>query len=203
MEVVPGSAQSRYTVSGTTNLPDNTPITVAAIRYFSAAYQTSALNRPTFAVLDYTSTTVNQGKWQVELTLQQQGTDGRGWEAWQMEQSRLGLALQPTETVSFVTSLIAIDPLEPLEQQLAEEGFRLPQGMVRATAEGQRYAEVSQTIALAAPNLSETPPAIPEPHNYGWGDRYKFLQEPPNEIQYERPAERQTNAPPAPSEFLR
>lgn len=203
MEVVPDSDQSRYTVSGTTNLPDDTPITIAAIRYFSADGQTPAQNRPTFTVLDYTSTIVNQGKWQAELTLQQRGTDGRDWEAWQMEQSRLGLALQPTETVSFVTSLMPIDQLVPLEQELAEDGFRLPRGMVRSTAEGQRYAEVSQTIALAAPNVGETAPTIPEPHNYGWGDRYKFLQEPPNETQYERPTERQTNAPATPSEFLR
>lgn len=210
MQVVSGNQSSRYVVSGSTNLPDNTPITVAAIRYFSAenrsanrAGAANPLTQTSFAVLDYASTRVTQGKWQAELTLQQQGIDGRQWEAWQMQQSRLGITLQPDQTVSFVTTLESMDQLVPLEQQLAEKGFRLPRGMVRSTAEGQRYAEVVQTIALAAPNPGDKPPAALEPHNYGWGDRYVLLQEPQNPTRLERPTEPQTNAPPSAGEFLR
>lgn len=211
MAVESGSKRSGYTVSGTTNLPDNTPITVAAIRYFyptsssdSASLQ-STVNPPssTFEILDYASTTVAEGKWQAELTLQQQGTDGKGWEEWQMQQPKLGLTLKPAETVSFVTMLTAEDQLTPLEQQLAEEGFRLPRGIVRTTVEGQRYAEVSQTIALTAPNLGQPAPAALEPENYGWGDRYVLVKEPQNPTRLERPDQPQTNAPPTSLEFLR
>lgn len=211
MAVQPSSERSRYTVSGTTNLPDNTPITVAAIRYFDSASSPAAVNPDrtanpsgsTFAVLDYASTTVNQGKWQAELTLQQQGADGRGWEEWQMQQPKLGLTLKPAATVSFVTTLTAQNQLTPLEEQLAQKGFRLPRGIVRTTAEGQRYAEVIQTLALAPPNPGQSAPAASEPENYGWGDRYVLVKEPQNPTRLERPDQPQTNAPANPSEFLR
>lgn len=209
MEVAPNSDRSRYIVSGNTNLPDNTSITVAAIRYFNTAKNiansadATDSTSATFAVLDYTSTTVKQGKWQAELALNQQGEDGRPWEAWQMQQSKLGLSLQPDETVSFVTTLKSMDQLVPLEQQLAEKGFRLPRGMIRSTTEGQRYAEVSQTIALAPPNPGQKPPSAAEPHNYGWGDRYLLVKEPQNPTRLERPKEPQTTAPPTAPEFLR
>lgn len=209
MTVAPSPERSRYLVSGTTNLPDRTPITVAAIRYFSLGDSSGAASSSdtpseagsTFTVLDYASTTVTQGKWQAELTLQQQGTDGKDWEAWQMQQPRL--ALQPAPTVAFVTTLTAADQLTPLEQQLAQKGFRLPRGMVRTTTEGQRYAEVSQTIALAPPNPNQQAPVALEPHNYGWGDRYVLVQEPQNPTRLERPNQRQTNAPATASEFMR
>lgn len=209
MTVAPSSARNHYLVSGTTNLPDKTSITVAAIRYFSlpdssgAASSSGTRNESdvTFTVLDYRSTTVMQGKWQAELTLQQQNTDGKGWEAWQMQQPRL--ALQPAATVSFVTTLTAADQLTPLEQQLAQKGFRLPRGMVRTTAEGQRYAEVSQTIALAPPNPDQQAAVVPEPHNYGWGDRYVLVKEPQNPTRLERPDQPQTDAPATPLEFMR
>lgn len=211
MAVDSSPERSRYTVSGTTNLPDNTPITVAAIRYFYPAGSSApgspsgAENSPgsTFAILDYASTTVSKGKWQAELILQQQGSDGKGWEEWQMQQPKLGVTLKPAETVSFVTTLTAKDQLTPLEQQLAETGFRLPRGIVRTTTEGQRYAEISQTIALTPPNPGQQAPAASEPENYGWGDRYVLVKEPQNPTRLERPKQPQTDAPARPSEFLR
>ncbi|HEY9643918.1 MAG TPA: hypothetical protein V6C57_25735, partial [Coleofasciculaceae cyanobacterium] len=89
------------------------------------------------------------------------------------------------------------------EQQLAEQGLRLANGTVRSTSEGQRYAQVNQTLAIALPTGETTPPRPQlDEVNYGWGYRYLIPNEPPNPYDLEFPGDRQTNAPPRPEEFL-
>jgi hypothetical protein len=194
-----------YRIAGETNLPDKTQLTIAAVRQLSLKNSAAAnfkLN-PTYSILAYQPVTVTGGKWSTQLNLWQVAPNGKYQETWQLEQTRLGLSLQPAEEVIFLATLTPPDKLSRLEQQLADRGMRLAGGTVLSTPDGQRYAQVNQVIAVALPT-GETSPPIPQADevNYGWGYRYLIPQEPQNPYTLEFPKERQTNAPPQREEFL-
>lgn len=205
-----------YAIAGETRLPENTQITVAAVRYLavdelpadklpvdSLLVNSSQYNpTPTYSILAYQSAKVTKGKWQTQLDLWQVARDGKYQESWQLEQSRLGVSFKPSEKVMFLATLTPADDLSALEQQLAKRGMRLSSGTVRSTSEGQRYAQVNQSLAIALPTGKTAPPTSAEEANFGWGDRYLIPQEPQNPYDLQFPGDRQTNAPPMPGEFL-
>jgi len=194
-----------YTIRGSTNLPENTQISVAAVRYLqleSPDRSAIPLNlNPTYSILAYAPATVRQGEWQTQLNLWRVAADGRYQESWQIEQNQLGLSHQPDETVIFLATLTPIDELSALEQELARRGIRLAQGSVLSTSDGFRYAQVQQALAVDLPTGQTAP--NPEDDNFGWGDRYLIPQEPQNPTNLEFPEERLTDAPANPEELLR
>lgn len=193
-----------YIIRGSTNLPEDTQISVAAVRYLqleSLDRTATPLNpNPTYSILAYAPATVKQGEWQTQLNLWQVAADGNYRESWQIEQNQLGLSLQPDETVIFLATLTPIDELSALEQELAKRGIRLAQGSVLSTSDGFRYAQVQQALAVALPTGQTNP--NPEDDNFGWGDRYLIPQEPQNPTNLEFPEERLTDAPAKPEEAL-
>lgn len=195
-----------YAVSGQANLPDNTPITVAAVRYLQSSDRASAQldDEPTYSILAYQSANVQGGEWNAELNLWQVAPNGRFQEAWQLEQAKLGVSFQPDSQVIFLATLTPAEDLSALEQELARRGIRFSGGTIVSTSEGFRYAQAQEIMAVALPNGATTPPAEkPEDRNGGWGDRYIIPQEPPNRVELELPESRTTNAPPTKDEFLR
>jgi hypothetical protein len=195
-----------YSVSGNTNLPEKTQLSIAAVRYLHLEGKNSSTPdsfnpTPTYSILAYEPAEVKQGQWQTNLNLWRVASDGKYQEIWQIEQNKLGLSLQPDETVVFLATLTPIDELSSLEQELAKRGIRLVQGAVLSTAEGFRYAQVQHALDVALPTGQTTP--NPEDDNFGWGDRYIIPQEPQNPTNLEFPNERLTDAPPKPEELLR
>ncbi|NJO78472.1 MAG: hypothetical protein HC827_08055 [Cyanobacteria bacterium RM1_2_2] len=198
----PGS----YQIAGQTNLPDQTQLTVAALRYL---YPLAAANRklnanPTYTILDYQSAVVQSGKWQTRLNLWQVAADGTFQENWQMEQQGLATRFNPQSEVVFLVSLAPIEQLSTLQQQLASEGQQINRSLLRSTSIGERYAQSQQILAIALPtgNTLAPPPQL-EAENFGWGRRYLLPQEPQNPTKLERPSDRLTTAPARPEEFLR
>ena len=194
-----------YALAGETNLPDRTQLTVMAVRYLAVENPVAGSKPdPTYSILAHQTAQIQHSKWQAELNLWQVAPDGQYQETWQLEQPQLGLSLQPATDVVFLATLTPADKLSHLEPQLALRGMRLSDRTVQTTAEGQRYAQVDQAIAVALPTGKTTPP-LPNPNliNYGWGDRYLMPQEPQNPYDLAFPSIRQTSAPPAADEFLR
>jgi hypothetical protein len=190
-----------YSVSGRANLPENTQISVAAVRYLEPDDRTNVLTmNPTYSILAYQPAAVTQGQWQTNLNLWQVDADGNYQETWQIEQDKLGLSLNPDETVLFLATLTPINELSTLEAELAKRGVRFPRGSILSTSEGFRYAQVQASLAVALPTGQTTP--NPEDDNFGWGDRYLIPQEPQNPTNLEFPTERLTDAPPRPEELL-
>ncbi len=198
-----------YAIAGKTNLPERSQVMVAAIRYLDIANPTAKnFNpKPTYAVLDYQPATVKDGKWQTTLNLWETASDGRFQESWQIDQAQLKLALSPSETVVFLATLAPVDgsdQLQQLENQLAKQRIRLSQALIHGTADGQRYVQMSQTMAIALPTGGTTPlTPRPEDINGGWGNRFLIPLEPQNPIKLEMPKERRTNAPATADEFLK
>jgi hypothetical protein len=200
-----GAMPGIYTIAGETNLPKDTQLTVAALRYLSVEQEFAAQFNPlpTYSILAYQTVKIVDDHWQTQLNLWQVAPDGQYQETWQLEQARLGLAFKPSQDVVFLATLTPADKLSRLEQQLADEGLRLASGTVRSTPEGQRYAQVNQALAIALPTGETTPPRPQlDEVNYGWGYRYLIPNEPQNPYDLEFPGDRKTNAPPRPEEFL-
>lgn len=192
-------------VTGTTNIPDQSRIAVAAIRYLrpNQPAVVSLNPNPTYSILDYQDVKVNKGKWQTTLNLWKIAPNGQFQEVWQLDQSKLGLELEPETEVIFLATVEPTDSLSELEQQLGKQGIKLVSTLVRNTSEGERYLQASQVLPIELPTGQTTPPPPrPGEMNGGWGPRYLLLPEPPNINNYERPTKRRTDEPLSPTEFM-
>jgi hypothetical protein len=205
LRVTPSGRSGVYTVEGSTNLPDASRITVAAIRYLRLEKQRSKSQSPdqTYSILAYQDVKVNKGKWQTTLNLWKVAPNGQFQESWQLEQSKLGLSLEPETEVTFLATVSPTDSLSRLEFLLQKQGIKLASNIVRNTSDGERYVQASQNLPIALPTGQTTPPPQrPEDLNGGWGPRYLLIPEPPNTNNFEQPSKRRTNAPLSPNEFL-
>ncbi len=203
-QTLPLAQPGAYRLSGKTDLPDQTELTILAMRYlYPAAAAAQALNpRPTYSILDYQSAVVEQGSWQTQLNLWQVGADGSFQESWQIDPRQFTVRFAPTEQVIFLVTLAPIDQIVSLQQQLLAKGQMLSNRSIRS-ANGESYVQFHQSQALPLPSGgTERPPQL-EAENFGWGRRYLMPQEPQNPTQLERPTQPQTNAPTRPEEFLR
>lgn len=196
-----------YSVTGETNLPDRSQITVAAIRYFLPANQlvVSSDTKINYSILDRQLVRVEKGKWQATLNLWQVAPDGSFREPWQLALSQIPTSFEPAPDVSFIATF------EP-DGQLAtsqDQKVQIPElkgSLVRFTNEGQPYVKSSQTLRIPLPTGRKTPPRQREEDlNGGWGNRYEIKPQPPLPKTIRPPSIKteQTNAPISPSEFTR
>ena len=205
LRVTPSGRSGVYTVAGSTNLPDKSRITVAAVRYLRSNKPLSPTFTPTltYSILDYQDVKVNEGKWQTTLNLWKTAPDGQFKEAWQLDQSKLGLTFAAEPDVTFLATVDPITSLSRLEQQLEKQGIKLVSSVVRNTTEGEQYVQAIQVLPIGLPTGKTTaPPLRSEDVNGGWGPRYLLIPEPPNTNKFEQPNKRRTNAPLSPSELL-
>lgn len=205
IQVTPSSSPGVYTAVGTTNLPDESRITVAAIRYLQPNKQVVQKLSPsqTFSILAYQDVKVNKGKWQATLNLWKVAPKGEFQEVWQLDQSQLGILQEAQPEVTFLATVSPRDSLSELEQQLQKQGVKLVSHLVRNTVDGERYIQASQVLPISLPTGQTTPPQpVPEDINGGWGNRFLLIPEPPNINNYKKPEQRRTNAPLSPDELL-
>lgn len=172
-QIEPSGRPGVYNLVGSTNLPDNTEVTISAIRYLlPEAVPVVDTNLP-YAILARQTAEVNAGRWQARLNLWQVAPDGRYQEAWQ----RAGLqsGTEASASVTFMATLEPLDQVANLEQQLDAENKRLAGNQVRYTPEGEAYLQTSQSLNLPLPTERTTPPPVRvEDINGGWGDRYRL-----------------------------
>lgn len=205
IQVKPSGRPGVYTVLGNTNLPEESRITVAAIRYLQPHKQRIQNLSPsqTFSILAYQDIKVNKGKWQATLNLWKVSPKGEFQEVWQLEQSQLGISHEAQPEVTFLATVSPRDSLSELEQQLQKQGVKLVSRLVRNTVDGERYIQTSQVLPISLPTGQTTPPQpAPEDINGGWGNRFLLIPEPPNINNYKKPEQRRTNAPLSPDELL-
>lgn len=206
LQVAPAQQPGEYDLTGQADLPDRTEMTVIAVRYLFANDPGSRqLNpAPTYAILDYQSAAIAQGKWQARLNLWQVAPDRRFQESWQLAEARLISQIKPDSTILFLATLAPLDQIDKLETLLQQRGQKLAQGILRGTSQGERYAQIHQALTLPLPTgrSAIAPSPRPEDDNDGWGKRYIIPKEPPNPTQLEAPNDRRTDAPAKVEEFL-
>lgn len=173
---------AKYEITGTTNLPDSSRITVTAVRHLvpASAKDTapssndSNINR---SILDRQNVEVKAGKWQTELNLSRVAADGSYREVWQVDGSNSKLT--PKDKVTFIATF------NPASQWQREDGqnkekpetrVNQPQGkLVNVTNEGEKFVKASKTLSIPLPIAKTVPPrAKPEDINDGWGNRYQL-----------------------------
>jgi hypothetical protein len=204
VNVQAASNSGTYNVSGTTNLPTQSPITVAAIRSLRPANQQLQDDASaTYSILDRQRVEVNQGKWQATLNLVQVAPDGRLKEAWQLGSPAVE-TLTPSPEVSFVA---IFDPTgQNFKSKQAVNIQDIRGNLVRFSPEGLPYVQAAQSLQVSLPSGRKTPPKLTaEEVNGGWGNRYEIPSQPPvaSKISPQQFPTTQTNAPLSPAEFLR
>ncbi len=216
VNVQPISSKGVYNVVGSSNLPESSKITVAAVRYLrpvsgqAEVLPNSDMNTNR-SILARQIVEVKQGQWEAALNLWQVSPNGSFQEVWQVNPAQIRLF--PEGDVKFVA---IFDPASQWEQsdnqnsqKLNSENQQLEKlesKLIRFTNEGEKYLQVSQTLTIPLPTGKTIPPRLqPEDLNGGWGNRYQI---PPQSIVSKTTLlppgkNRQTNASVTPPEFLR
>jgi hypothetical protein len=137
-----------YTVSGRTTLPDNTQITVAAVRHFETAQ--TAQTTPNYAILDRQTAQVNQGTWQARLNIWQASANGQFQEAWQANPSSSKLT-KPEATVTFLAVLEPLQQSSSVRKQTEALDPSLQATLTGFTTDGELYLQARQSIDVLPP----------------------------------------------------
>lgn len=151
LRVDPTGQSGVYTVSGQTNLPNQTRLTIQAIRKLNAPNTGVQLSnsQPTYTILSRSQVEVMDGKWQTTLNLLQKAPDGQAVESWQPSDRQLKLNLQPENQVTFLAVTDPSDSAFEIRQQ--PEGSTQDNLSVRFTADGKSYLQAEQALNLEAP----------------------------------------------------
>ncbi|MBD1868249.1 hypothetical protein H6F95_13230 [Cyanobacteria bacterium FACHB-471] len=147
-----------YRVTGSTNLPDQTQITISAIRYLQTSGQLIANSGSSYSVLARQFAPVEQGSWEANLTLWQVAPNGKFQEVWQLDQGNLGVQVQPDPNVTFLVTLDPTNQPATLQDQLESQGETLTGSLVQFNADGELYLQASKTLIVALPTGGTTPP---------------------------------------------
>ncbi len=159
MQVSPSSQPGVYSVGGQTNLPDQTRITIQAVRSLQIVKDSSRLTNqePTYAILARQPIAVMDGKWQTTLSLLTLAPSGKLLENWQTHNLQLGLNLEPDPRVTFQA---VTDPADrSLKVEQPAENVPRESLIVRFTTDGKSYLQSEQALAIAPPVLQAAKPS--------------------------------------------
>ena len=135
-----------YRVSGQTNLPEQTLITVQAIRALQIPGRDAKIaSERSYSILARDQVSVEKGKWQTLLNLLQSSKNG-ALETWQQSNQALALKLQPDNQVRF---LAVTDPSGSSIEVQSKEGNQATS--VQFTADGKSYLQTEQFISIEPP----------------------------------------------------
>ncbi|MBI4782669.1 MAG: hypothetical protein HY785_15315 [Oscillatoriophycideae cyanobacterium NC_groundwater_1537_Pr4_S-0.65um_50_18] len=170
-----GDRPGLYQLSGQTNLPDKTQITVSAIRYLQKAGAVDATQPEatrvdpqklsSYAILDRQFAPVRQGAWKTDLNLWQTADSqlqvgssqaDKPQEEWQL--SLKDTNLKPLPEVVFLATVDPTQQPEGLQNQLDRLEVAQQLDLVRFTPDGEQYLQVSQTLAIPSPTAKAMTP---------------------------------------------
>jgi hypothetical protein len=176
-----------FTLSGTATLPNQTPLTISAVRRLSTeANDSSSEPEPLFSILDRKSAVVQDGRWQAQLTLWQVSPEGFYQEPWQ----RTGDGLAPSQASSTVEFRAALEPPDLSRAKVKNRAAILDQAtnpLLNFTPEGQPYLTVSESRVVALPSSSVAASAgMPTASRPGWQGR-SLTDSPANSLTERQP----------------
>jgi hypothetical protein len=138
-----------YTVSGTTTLPDRTPVIIQGVRYLKQRGDT-AQDPADYSILARQTTRAQGGQWSATLNLLQPGPNGVQQEAWQFS-AREAKQLDAAPDVIFTATTPPTYPTQNTEQQLDTRNRRPDQGAVVYTNDGEWYLLAQQPLPIPLP----------------------------------------------------
>jgi len=205
LQVNPANEPGEYTITGSANLPENTQITVMAIRslevddpQFSQAYTYTS-------ILDRRFAEVRDGQWQTQLQLWQVAPDGSFQETWQLDRSRWTFDPIPETEVAFVALIEPDNQIPPLRQEFQAQGPPSAENVVWLPTEKTWYVQATQRLPVTLPTGKTKPPSFKaEDFNWGWGDRSATKPPKTEDVKPRPPASIEPDKTPlTPSQFMR
>lgn len=159
LQVEPALRPGIYTVSGSTTLPEQAQITVAAVRLLEDSQSIDSENaEPTYEILDRQFVVVEQRNWQAELNLWRVASDGTFQEAWQITQPYLTTQFEPSPEVTFTATFDPAQQPPSFQEQIEEEGNLARQNLAQYNSDGELYLQTSRNLTIALPTGSTAPP---------------------------------------------
>lgn len=147
MQVEATGEAGGYKISGQTNLPEQTQITVQAIRALQIpGRDVQIAAERSYSILAKTQVSVEKGKWQTSLNLLQPSQNG-ALETWQQSNQELALKFQPDNQVRF---LALTDPTRS-SISVQSQAQRNQATSVQFTADGKSYLQTEQWMSIEPP----------------------------------------------------
>lgn len=158
LQVEPTNRPGVYTITGNSTLPEQSQITVAAIRVLNSDEDPVNRDRePNYGILDRQFAVVKNGQWRTSLNLWRISASGDFQEPWQMTQQQLALQFEPSSQVTFSATF---DPSQQFIgfQETVEEGSNLARpSLAQYNSDGELYLQTSRKLAIALPTGSTVP----------------------------------------------
>lgn len=163
-----------YALSGSAQFPEQSAITVMAIRYLQPATPRASRwrSQPYYVILDRRVVPLQQGQWQAQLNLWQVAADGRWQEAWQLSEKDADLSVPPDKQVAFLALLQPDNQAKVLREKLQKQGPPPSQNVAQVPSEGTWYIYAIERMELPLPTgKTKQPDMATRDINHGWGDQ--------------------------------
>ena len=161
-----------FTLSGIATLPNQTPLTVSAVRrLIPEATGPSSDQEPLFSILDRKSAVVQDGRWQAQLAIWEVSPEGFYQEPWQRSDNGLA-ASQASTAIEFRATLEPTDLNQTAIKNRAAILDQATNPLLNFTPDGQPYLKASESRVVALPSPSVMASAgIPTANSPGWQGR--------------------------------
>lgn len=158
LTVEPGDRPGVYQLSGTTDLPEETELTVQAVRGLTPTGQALPEDSAEehYAILDRDRVLVSDGRWAVELQLWE-NNGGESAESWQIQLPQSDRSFIPENEVRFTVSMPPTGDERALESQWQKSKQTPSDGVVSFTPDGEWFLQAEESVAI-------TPPAATVPN---------------------------------------
>jgi len=180
----------QFILSGTATLPDETPLTVSAVRRINPQPNDRSLDGESrYAILDRTSAMVREGRWQAQLSLWEISPDGYYQENWQLTNSKGSEPELANLAVDFWATLEPLDLAQSKLKDRSEVFDSTLNPLLNFTPSGEPYLKVIEPKLVALPSArAVVPVSLPEQERTTWKER----------LMLENPDIRLTEQPPIP-----
>ncbi|TVQ10890.1 MAG: hypothetical protein EA368_06730 [Leptolyngbya sp. DLM2.Bin27] len=162
----------QFTLTGTTDLPDQTPLTVSAVRRIGPLPSDEFMAEASqFAILDRKSAVVNDGRWQAQLSLWEVSAEGTYQENWQ---TVVGSAIDPAAISADVAFLATLEPRDLAQSNLMARTDLLERAsspLLNITPDGEPYLRSSQFRVVPLPGNAMATAGLPQETQGTWEGR--------------------------------
>lgn len=156
LEVKPSRQVGGYKLSGNTNLPDGTELTIQGLRQLTAIEPGMPDDSAdSFSILDRKAVRVNEGRWETSLQIWQPGPDGDPAESWQVHLPNGNQSYDPSNEVLFTVTTPPRKDAQALDKQWNASKTNPEGQQVGFTATGLWYLQAAKQLNLAPPIISD------------------------------------------------
>lgn len=147
-QVMKSNDPGQFTLSGKATLPEQTKLTISAIRRLTLVADDQSANQDRlYGILDRKTALVEEGRWQAQLSLWEVNSEGYYQENWQGDDISISDNIEFSPSISFTLAVESQDLPNSKSQKLDDQMGQL----IRFTPEGEPYLSVSKDVVVPLP----------------------------------------------------